>query len=117
MAEKLICLLCPMSCELLVSGTAEDFTVSGNACSRGRDFAEEEVFSPLRNIATSIPIDGRIFRMLSVRLSERIPRAKIPKVLSLIAKIRVSATVSRGEILYKGIADTKADLIATRTVD
>ena len=60
MSEKILCVVCPLGCKLLVNTEGESVSVEGNKCSKGIDFAYSEIVEPKRNLATSIPIDGQV---------------------------------------------------------
>lgn len=117
MNDKLTCIMCPIGCELDVCGSENDLQVTGNKCEKGLDFAREEVLAPKRNLATSVPINGRRFKMLSVRLSDRVPRSQLFDVLQEIARLRPAPPVKRGEILIENVLDLEANVIATRSVE
>ncbi len=115
--DRLTCVLCPVGCELEVcrddSGNPQ---VQGNQCDKGIPFAVEEVLYPKRNLATSVPVRGTAAKMVSVRLSDRVPREMIFPILAEIARLRPEAPVRRGPVLIADILGTGADVIATRTV-
>ena len=115
--DRLTCVLCPVGCELEVrrDGSTE-VEVSGNQCDKGIPFAVEEVLHPRRNLATSIPIRNAAAKMVSVRLSGRVPREMIFPILAEIARLRPEAPVRRGQVLIAGVLGTGVDVIATRTV-
>jgi CxxC motif-containing protein len=115
--DRLTCVLCPVGCELEVKrdGSTE-VEVSGNQCDKGIPFAVEEVLHPRRNLATSIPIRNAAAKMVSVRLSGRVPREMIFPILAEIARLRPEAPVRRGQVLIAGVLGTGVDVIATRTV-
>ncbi len=113
---RLTCLLCPEGCELEVRLEGGEARVEGHRCDQGLVFAEEEVVHPLRNIAASVPVRGTAETMVSVRLSDRIPREMIFPVLAEIAALRPEAPVARGQVLLADVLGTGADVIATRTV-
>ena len=117
MIDRLTCLLCPIGCELEVETDGDQVQVRGHQCDKGIDFAAEEVLRPKRNLAASVPLKGTADRMVSVRLSDRVPRAMIFPVLAEIAKLRPAAPVRRGDILIADVCGTGTDVIATRTVD
>jgi CxxC motif-containing protein len=116
MNDKLTCIMCPIGCELDVCGNEDKIEVTGNKCDKGIDFAREEVFAPKRNLATSVPINGRQFRMVSVRLSDRVPRHRLFDVLKEISRLRPVPPVKRGQVLIPNVLNSGADVIATRTV-
>jgi CxxC motif-containing protein len=115
--DRLTCVLCPVGCELEVRGNeAGGLDVEGNQCDKGVPFAVEEVLYPKRNLATSVPVRGSETKMVSVRLSDRVPREMIFPILAEIAALRPEVPVRRGQVLIAGVLGTGADVIATRTV-
>jgi len=115
--DRLTCVLCPVGCELEVrKDEAGNLEVRGNQCEKGVPFAVEEVLRPMRNLATSVPVRGTAARMVSVRLSGRIPREMIFPILKEISRLRPEAPVRRGQVLIADILGTGVDVIATRTV-
>lgn len=115
--DRLTCVLCPVGCELEVRrDEAGNLEVRGNQCEKGLPFAVEEVLRPMRNLATSVPVRGTASRMVSVRLSGRVPREMIFPILKEISRLRPEAPVRRGQVLIADVLGTGVDVIATRTV-
>jgi CxxC motif-containing protein len=115
--DRLTCVLCPVGCELEVrKDEAGELDVQGNQCDKGVPFAVEEILHPKRNLATSVPVRGTEAKMVSVRLSDRVPREMIFPVLAEIAKLRPEVPVRRGQVLITDVLGTGVDVIATRTV-
>jgi len=115
--DRLTCVLCPVGCELEVrKDEAGELDVQGNQCDKGLPFAVEEILHPKRNLATSVPVRGTEAKMVSVRLSDRVPREMIFPVLAEIAKLRPGVPVRRGQVLITDVLGTGVDVIATRTV-
>jgi CxxC motif-containing protein len=115
--DRLTCILCPVGCELEVRRTDRGLDIQGNQCEKGIDFATEEVLYPKRNLATSVPVRGSETRMVSVRLSDRVPRKMLFPILREIAKLRPEPPVRRGQVLIADVLGTGVNVIATRTVD
>jgi CxxC motif-containing protein len=115
--DRLTCILCPIGCELEVTRPERGLDVRGNQCEKGIDFATEEVLYPKRNLATSVPVRGSQTRLVSVRLSDRVPREMIFPILREIAKLRPEPPVRRGEVLIADVLGAGVDVIATRTVE
>jgi CxxC motif-containing protein len=115
--DRLTCILCPIGCELEITRSERGLDVRGNQCEKGIDFATEEVLYPKRNLATSVPVRGSQTRLVSVRLSDRVPREMIFPILREIAKLRPEPPVRRGEVLIADVLGTGVDVIATRTVE
>jgi CxxC motif-containing protein len=116
MNDRLTCLLCPIGCELDVEIEGERLEVRGHQCAKGIDFASEEILRPKRNLAASVPLRGAANRMVSVRLSGRVPRELLFPILAEIARLRPSAPVRRGDILIPNVLGSGVDVIATRSV-
>ena len=115
--DRLTCVLCPVGCELEVrKDEAGELDVQGNQCDKGLPFAVEEILHPKRNLATSVPVRGTEAKMVSVRLSDRVPREMIFPVLAEIAKLRPEVPVRRGQVLITDVLGTGVDVIATRMV-
>ncbi|MBN1351673.1 DUF1667 domain-containing protein [candidate division KSB1 bacterium] len=117
MTEILTCIMCPLGCEMTVETNDDLVTVTGNQCEKGEVFAQEEVLHPIRNLATSVPIAGKHFKMLSVRLSDRVPRHLLKEIIAEIAKLRPGPPVKRGQVLISNVLKSGANVIATRTVE
>ena len=116
MSEKMTCIMCPVGCELTVEQTPDGVCVSGNRCVKGIEFATEELLDPKRNLATSLPINGTVFKTVSVRLNQRVSRKMLDAILAEIRHLHLSPPVKCGDVLITDILGTGADVIATRTV-
>ena len=115
--DRLTCILCPVGCELEVRRPDRGLDVRGNQCEKGIEFATEEVLYPKRNLATSVPVKGSVTRLVSVRLSDRVPREMIFPILREIEGLRPETPVRRGQVLIADVLGTGVDVIATRTVE
>ena len=63
-----ICILCPLGCELKVSHDERRILdVRGNRCVRGAEYAEREVFDPVRVVTTTVRILGGGSGLLPVK--------------------------------------------------
>ena len=115
--ERLTCVLCPVGCELAVRRAKGGLEIEGNICEKGVTFATEEILYPKRNLATSVCAAGSGRRMVSVRLTGRVPREMVFPILKEIARLRPRPPVGRGQVLIADVLGTGVDVIATRTVD
>jgi CxxC motif-containing protein len=113
---KLTCIICPRGCELEVKQESGQWTVTGNECNRGRDYAVQEATNPVRTLTTSLPVTGGDYAMVSVKSASPIPKGKIPEALAALAGISVMAPVEAGQCVFADIAGTGVDMIATRQV-
>lgn len=118
MLREFTCIMCPLGCSLEV--TEEDgqvLEVKGNTCTKGREYAVQEVTAPMRNIATSIRIEGGELPLASVRLSAPIPKADIFRAMEEIRKVSLKAPVHIGDVVISHLLGTDADVIVTKNVE
>lgn len=102
---ELICIKCPRGCNLVVDGD----NVTGNLCPRGLDYAREEQTNPLRIVTTLIKVGEKV---VPVKTSSEVPKARINEVLDEIAKINVETT-SIGDVVLTNILDLGVDIVVT----
>ena len=102
---ELICIKCPRGCNLVVDGD----NVTGNLCPRGLDYAREEQTNPLRIVTTLLKVGEKV---VPVKTSSEVPKARINEVLDEIAKINVETT-SIGDVVLTNILDLGVDIVVT----
>lgn len=120
----MICIGCPMGCELTVTGVADTsnkaqcntLAVTGNQCKIGETYGKEEVTNPTRNITSSIRITGGDMSMLSVKTARPVPKAAIMDCVKAIKQVKVTAPVATGDIILADAAGTGVNIVATRDV-
>ena len=115
-AQTLVCIGCPLGCELTVAGSLEDMQVSGQACKIGEKYGREEAFNPTRNIATSVRVADGVLPMLSVKTSHPIPKAQIMDCVRALKAVQPQAPVRLGDVILADVAGTGVDIVATRHV-
>lgn len=108
--KTLTCIVCPKGCTLTVDAAKGE--VTGNGCSRGKDYGLTEVTNPTRVLTTTVAIENAIHPRLPVKTNQPIPKGKLLEAMALIDTIRVSAPVELGDVIYPNILDTGADLVA-----
>ena len=117
MKRKLVCVSCPVGCELEVELDGEGtIKVAGNRCPRGEAYAREEVTEPKRVLPTSVKVVGGALPLASVRTDRPIPKRLIPQAMEFIKALSIPAPVEVGQILVRDLLGTGANLIATRAV-
>lgn len=116
--RELICIGCPMGCNLEVEIENNNVKkVSGNSCRIGEEYAIKECSNPTRIVTTSVGIIGGIFDTLSVKTEKDIPKDKIEECIRELKDIVVKAPVKIGDIIVSNIANTGVNIIATRKID
>lgn len=116
MAEQrktVVCIRCPLGCNIIVEKQEEGYLVKNNECSKGRDYATTELTNPVRHVTSTIAIDGNPAHRLPVRTNRPVPKDKIFAVMKEIKQVKIKSPVYAGQILIKNVAGTEADIIAS----
>ena len=115
---ELICIGCPLGCNLTVDmDGSEVVEVKGNTCKKGKEYINQELTNPKRNISSSVKVINGDLDIVSVRLNGSIPKDKIFEVMDEIKNITVDAPVKIGDIIKNNILNLNVDLIATKNID
>ncbi len=117
MKKEYTCIICPNGCELAaeIEGT-RIIALEGAACNKGTEYVQQELVDPQRNIATSVLVINGDIPLVSVRLSNSIPKAKIFAVVNEIKSVKLTAPVMLGQIVIENVLGLNADVIATKQV-
>jgi len=115
----LTCICCPHGCPLKVVKEGDKVvSVSGNSCSRGAAFGEQEVIDPRRVFSTTVPIEGAICGKIPVKLTQQFPKTRLIEAAFEIQKLRLKAPVKVGQVLIKDLLGEKGcNVVACRTLD
>ena len=113
MLRTFTCIMCPQGCEITAEGSEAPYSITGNKCKRGHEYVEQELVNPMRNIATSILVEGGEMPLASVRLSAPIPKAKIFDVMNEIRKVKRTAPVHEGEVVIENVLGLGSNVIVT----
>lgn len=113
---EVTCIVCPRGCTVNIAHSGDGYTVSGNGCKRGRDYAISELTRPMRNFSLTLPITGGDADVIAVRTSSPVRRERIADIASAARSLTLSAPVKAGEIIMAG-EDGEGDLIAVATVN
>ncbi len=117
MQEKLICIICPIGCELIVRHNDRKIaSVDGNRCKRGPEYARDEFFHPKRIVTTTVRIIGASVPLLPVRTDRSIPKDLTFEVVHLASRLEVEAPVGVGEVVAADVAGSGANLVSTRSL-
>lgn len=114
--KKLVCIVCPNSCELSIEETSDGFSVSGNKCKRGIKFATDEMTAPKRTISSVVKTAFKEVPVIPVRVSDEIPKEKIFDVMNEINHVTVKKKLKRGDVVIKNVLSLGVDVIATSDV-
>ena len=112
--KEITCIVCPKGCTLTVDGA--NGKVTGNSCDRGKDYGLAEVTNPTRVLTTTVAIDNDIESRLPVKTSAPIPKGTLSEAMAVIDKIRITAPVQLGQVIYPNLLNTGIDLVACRSM-
>jgi CxxC motif-containing protein len=110
---ELLCITCPNGCRLSIAGTAENFTVSGNQCKRGLDFARAEITRPMRTLTTTVRTSFPGIPVLPVRTSGEIPKGKVRDIMKLINTFTVNQPLGIGDAVIENALGLGVNIIVT----
>ena len=118
---NLTCIGCPLGCQIEVMMDENDdiLLVTGNTCQRGDKYARKEVTAPTRIVTSSVRVYGskRGERMVPLKTASDIPKGKIMEVIRDLRGVSVPCPVRIGDVLFRDVAGTGVDMIATKNVD
>lgn len=115
MDKKIICIECPLSCELTLDiENCRVVKVSGNKCPKGELYAKSEVENPVRILTSAVYGEGLNLKMIPVRTKGPIPKSRIFDGMQEIKKIVVKKPVETGDIIVSNFLGLGTDLIVTR---
>ena len=116
MDRELICIRCPIGCQLTVNTDSNGISVSGNTCPRGKEYGIKEVTNPTRTVTSSVRVEEGMIPLVSVKTNADVPKDKIFSVMEEIHRVSVKAPIHTGDIIIPNVADTGSDVVATKTV-
>lgn len=117
MTRDIVCIVCPMGCRLTL--VADDqaprgYSVMGNQCKRGVEYAIEELNDPKRQLTTTVRISGGSLNRLPVRSDQPLPKALIEACMSIIDTVQTHAPVRMGQVIIENLLETGVNIIASR---
>jgi CxxC motif-containing protein len=118
MLREFTCIICPNGCEIEATIDGASITsLEGALCKRGKEYVQQELVSPQRNISTSVLVEGGVLPLASVRLTRAIPKERIFDVMNEIKKIRLKAPVKMNQVVLENVLNLNSDVIVTKNVD
>lgn len=115
--RKLICVSCPVGCELMVTlDEGKIIDVGGNTCKLGIEYAQQEIFDPRRMVASTVRVKNGFHPLVPVYTQHPVPKPIIKDVLVEIRKVAVEAPVAINDIVIENILDTGINVIASRNM-
>lgn len=114
MKREMVCISCPKGCLMTVEyeGT-KVLKVKGNSCSKGEDYAVDEITKPVRIVTSTVKVKYGELPVCPVKTQKAIRRHLIFDVMNEIYKAEVEAPVKEGQIIIKNPANCGTDVVAT----
>lgn len=115
--RELVCIRCPLGCMLSVQMEGDKvISVSGNTCSRGKEYAENEVTNPVRMVTSTVKVSGGERNLVSCKTKTDVPKERVFDVVRALKEVTVEAPVKIGDVLVEDIAGTGVQVVATANV-
>jgi len=115
--RRLICIICPMGCQLDVLFDPERgqvLEIEGNGCQRAWPYAEKELTNPTRMVTTTVRVRNGMWPLVPVHTAEPIPKSAIFPLLRELRRVEVQAPVRCGQVILANGAGTGVDVLASR---
>ncbi len=107
--KKMICIMCPLGCELTVEQNGMEICVSGNNCVRGERYAKDELTCPVRIVTSLVKTANGV---LPVKTTAPVPKAKVDTVVAEIAKLNLKSAKMH-DVVIKNILNLGVDVVVT----
>lgn len=111
MERKLVCIVCPLGCQLTVqleNGTVREIT--GNTCPRGKEYAQNECTDPRRTVTTTVLCsDGGV---VSVKTERPIPKDKMAECMQILNQVVAQLPVRVGDVILEDVFGSR--IVATQ---
>lgn len=98
MTRNLTCIICPRGCALTADIFQDTVSVTGNACPKGAEYAQNECLNPVRTVTTTLRISNRCDTMVSVKTEKPVPKDQTVSLVAQLRKITVEAPVCVGDV-------------------
>ena len=117
MTKVMTCVSCPRGCTITVEYEGKEvFSVTGNVCKRGEEYARTEIVNPTRNIASSVKVNGGVHPVVPVKTSKPISKKAVEKAMEEIQQVLIDHPVTMGDVIIENIAESGVALVACKTV-
>ena len=119
MGKKIMtCVTCPVGCELTAEYEGKKLiSVTGHTCKRGEKYASDEIENPRRILTSTVVVSGAKIKLMPVKTNKPIKKDKIFEAMEKINKIKITAPVKTGEVLYSDFTEDGINLVAGRDAE
>lgn len=111
--REIVCIVCPNGCRMQCYPGKNGYTITGNKCGRGIDYAKSELTHPMRTLTSSVKTVFPDAPVVSVRTDGEIEKAIIPNVLNRLKNVTVDRRIKIGDVIVENVCDTGVNIICT----
>lgn len=113
MKKTLTCIICPMGCTLNAElENGQVFSVSGNTCPRGAEYAKQECTNPMRTVTSTVRSENG--NVVSVKTDRMIPKEKMAECMKKINSVNVHLPIHTGDVIIKDVFGS--NIVATSSL-
>lgn len=113
--KELTCIGCPRGCTLKIERDGGGWSVTGNTCPRGREFAISEMTAPKRTICSTVRTAFPDAPVLPCACRPT-PNDRIFDVMDALKTVTVSERIGRGDVVIPDVLGLGVDVIATSSL-
>ncbi len=117
MTRKIICICCPIGCEISISEKENNYNITGNKCIRGENYAKEELKEPKRIVTATCATNSKRYPRVPVKSDKPVPKDLVFKLLEEIYKTKVNIPIKTNDIIIKNFNNLNINLVATFTIE
>lgn len=112
----MVCVVCPVGCEMEVREEDTRVVVEGNRCLRGVEYARSEVTDPRRTLTTTLPVQGGDTMLVPVRV-DHVPQDRMLALMDRLRGMTLDAPVKAGAtIAVLILGGEELEVVATASV-
>lgn len=115
--KEMICIACPLGCHLEVEILSENnLNISGNKCSRGKEYAKQEFFDPKRIVTTTCRTNSLENPRIPVKTDKVFSKDGVDNLLEFLHNQSFRLPIKVGDILIENFDDTGINIVATKSI-
>jgi len=114
--RKIICISCPLGCEIEAEIEGDEIKITGNRCPRGKEYVVNEIKDPKRVVTSNVKVTDGEYPLASVKTTGAIPKDKIFLLVEKLRELELQAPVNIGQVVLHNLFDTGFDVVVTRPV-
>ena len=111
------CIVCPKSCSITLKEQDGVFTIEGNECKRGAEYAQNEYLHPMQMLTTTVKVDGGKIHRLGVIGSRSVPKERLRECLQEVYKVTVCPPIAAGDVVLENVGNTGCNVLAAMSLN